>query len=167
MDSEKLENKAPNLRSAYELLGVDNIFDLQKRYTEEDQKLMKSNSWDYDNSDLVTNKVKHILEQVDASGLTEEEQEWRNEILWFWYHHAISCAIWLKQDKAAAQGYATKALELQGDDHPNQITRLLYLLVNDRYEEAKEWATNVKDEIEKETAKDIIEEWPSVKFQES
>ena len=167
MNIEK-ENKS-SLQDAYELLGVDNAFDLHRRYCEEDQKLMKSNQWDYDNQELVINKLKNVLEQVDVSKLSEEELEWHQEILWFWYHHAVSCAIWKKQDKMASQEYAAKALEHQLISQPdpekrNQITTLLSLLVNDKYEEAKQWAAQISIDYEKETAKDIIEEWPTVKF---
>ena len=165
------ENKIYSLQNAYKLLEVDNVFDLHKRYLEEDQKLMKSGQWDYDNPDLLVNKVKNILEQVDVSKLSEEELEWQQEILWFWYHHAISCAVFKKQDKTAAQKYATKALEHQLISQPdpekrNQITNLLYLLVNNRYEEAKEWAVQIKIDYEKDTAQSIIEEWPLLKFKE-
>ena len=72
--------------------------------------------------------MKDILESLDPVGLTTDEKEWRQEILWYWYHHAISCAIAGYQDKAAAQMYAAKALEFQSEGHPNQITRLLYSL---------------------------------------
>lgn len=170
-ENPETENKIPSIQSAYELLGVDNGFDLNKRYVEEDQKIAKSGQWDYDNPGLITNKIKNILEQMDPSGLAEEEQEWREEILWFWYHHAISCAIWKKQDKVAAQEYAAKALEHQLISQPdaekrNQITTLFSLLLNDKIEEAKEWAKNINDEVEEETAKDIIKEWPTLKFKE-
>lgn len=62
------------LRDAYLLLGAKTPQELDKKYTEEDQKLMKSNGWDYKNKDLAINKVKDILENCDQNLLTEEEK---------------------------------------------------------------------------------------------
>ena len=170
MMTENLENIS-RLQDAYDLLGVDNALDLSKRYTEEDRKLMKSGQWDYDNADLITNKMKGILEQIDPMELTDEEQEWLNEILWFWYHHAISCAVHRYQDKKSAQEYSVKALEYLELSQPdpedrNQITYLLFLLVNDKFDEAKSWTDKIIKDYERKTAHEIIEEWPSIKFKE-
>lgn len=147
------------IKEAYLLLGAKTPAELSRLYTVEDQKLMKSAFWDYNNPDLVTNKVKNILESADGSLLTENEKDWRKEILWFWYHHAISCAIWRYQDKEAAQLYSQKALEYQESDHPNHITRLLYFLVRDGLKEAKDWAQNIEKDPEKTTAQDLIKEY--------
>src|SRR3989344_5826429 len=147
MMTENLENIS-RLQDAYDLLGVDNALDLSKRYTEEDRKLMKSGQWDYDNADLITNKI-----------------------LWFWYHHAISCAVNRYQDKKSAQEYSVKALEYLELSQPdpedrNQITYLLFLLVNDKFDEAKSWTDKIIKDYERKTAHEIIEEWPSIKFKE-
>lgn len=147
------------IKEAYKLLEADTPLDLFSLYTEEDQKLMHSNSWDYDNENLITNKIKNILEKVDFSQLTAEEKKCCSEILWFWYHHAISFAVFQMKDKAKAIICAQKALDLQAKDNPNQITRLLYLLVNDKVNEAEEWAKEIKDEVEKQTAKQLIEQY--------
>ena len=91
--------------------------------------------------------------------------------MWFWYHHAVSCAIYKYQDKTAAKEYVEKASEhlLISQPDPekrNQITNLFYLLLDDKYEEAREWAANINKDYEKKTAQGIIEEWPSLKFKE-
>jgi hypothetical protein len=146
------------LKEAYLLLGAKTPLELSDLYSAEDQKLMKAGAWDYDNPNLIVNKVKTNLEFTDLATLSEEEKEWRKEILWFWYHHAISCAIWRYKDKQAAQAYSARALELQSDDHPNQITRLLYLLVRDQLPEAEAWAMTVNEE-EKDTAESLIKQY--------
>ena len=148
--------KSP-IKEAYLLLGAKTPLELSQLYTVEDQKLMKSNEWDYANPDLITNKIKDILERIDTDTLSEQEREWRGEILWFWHHHAISCAIARYKDKTQAQIFAAKALEVQPEDHPNKITRLLYLLVNDKLEEAETWVSKIEDEHEKSTARDLVE----------
>jgi len=151
--------KFNSIKEAYELLGTQNPVELSQLYDVEDQKLMKSGNWDYDNQDLITNKIKNILEKVDINTLTKEEREWTQEILWFWYHHAISCALWKKKDKEKAREYAKKALEFQDENHPNKLTKLLYLLVNNRFEEATIWSRTITTNPEKETAGDLLKEY--------
>jgi predicted Zn-dependent protease len=153
------QDKPSSLARVYEMLHATTPLEMSNNYTEEDQKLLKSGAWDYDNSELITNKVKVLLEQLDDTDLTEDERFWKNETLWFWYHHAISCAVWSKQDKEAAQQYSKKALELQPDDHPNKITRLLSYLVCDQLSEAEEWAEKIKEEPEKSTAASLLSEY--------
>lgn len=147
------------MKEAYLLLGAHTPLELSNLYTAEDQKLMRSGEWDYDNVDLIVNKAKEIIEGVDPGLLTEDESDWRKEILWFWYHHAMSCAIWRYKDKEAARVFAKKALEYQGEGHPNKITKLLDLLVNDQLEEAEAWVKTIKEESEKSTAEKLIEEY--------
>jgi len=162
--AERFDHEKSPLREVYLLLGAATPLELSNLYTEEDQKLMKSGSWDYDNPGLITNKVKDLLETADTELLTEEEKEWRQEILWFWHHHAISCAVWRHQDKAKAQEYAVKALEYQPEDHPNKITRLLALLIESKVQEAEEWAAGITEEPEKSTAMELLEDYKEKPF---
>lgn len=155
--------KSP-LKEAYVLLGAKTPLELSNLYSDEDQKLMGNHAWDYNNPNLITNKIKTIIEGVDFDNLTDEEKEWCNEILWFWYHHAISCAIWRHNDKPKAQEYATKAVNLQDTSHPNKITKLLYLLVHDKLEEAQEWEKSIPIDIEKGTAEGLIEDYKEGRF---
>ena len=147
------------LRGAYTLLSAQTPLELSNLYTAEDQKLMAAGTWDYNNPDLVVNKVKTTLEAVDQSILSEDEKEWRQEILWFWYHHAISCAIWRYKDRNAAQQYAEQALEHQPEGHPNQITKLLYFLTKNDVQEAEKWIKTIGEEPEKTTAAQLLENY--------
>lgn len=81
------------IRDAYELFGAKNAKEFHDLYVKEDQRLMKARKWDYDNPELLVNKAKNILESLNRSELDEGENEWVQEILWFWYHHAISAAL--------------------------------------------------------------------------
>jgi hypothetical protein len=154
--------KSP-MREAYLLLGAKTPLELSNLYAAEDQKLMPK-GWDYNNPELITNRIKEILEATDPHALTDEENEWRNNILWFWYHHAISCAIWRYKDKAAAQMYSARALEFQSEDHPNKITRLFYFLTRDQLEEAEKWAETIAEEPEKSTSTELLEEYRRGQF---
>ena len=157
--------KSP-IKEAYLLLVAKTPLELNRLYVVEDQKFMKSGTWDYDNPELVVNKIKDILESVGLENIPEDdrEREWAQEILWFWYHHAISCAVGRYKDKAKAQMYAAKALEIQPEDHPNKITRLLSLLVNNKLEEAEEWLAAINEDPEKTTGKELLENYKEGKF---
>lgn len=158
-DENKLIKFSP-IRDAYILLGAKTPLELSNLYSAEDQRLMKSHEWDYKNPDLVINKVKNILESVDNELLTDDEQEWKTEILWFWYHHAISTAIALYKDIDSAKEFSEKALQHQSYNHPNKITRLLNLLVNDKLDEAEEWTKTIDSQsVESSTAQDLIDNY--------
>jgi hypothetical protein len=157
------ENKDSRLKPVYELLNAKSPLEMSNLYSVEDQRLMKSDEWDYDNPELITNKVKALLEQINPGELTEEEAEWRNEVLWFWYHHAISDAI-RKGDQAAAQNYADTALKMQPEEHPNKITKLLYLLVHDNLPEAERCLEEITEEPEKSTAQDLVSHYKTEGF---
>ncbi len=153
------------LRAAYVLLCARTPLELSNLYSEIDQELMQSRQWDYANNQLITNQIKHILESIDPETLTEDEKNWRQEILWFWYHHAISCAVARYNDQEAAQGYARKALEMQSVDHPNQITRLLFYLVHDMLPEAEAHVAALADNHdEKDTAVAVLEHYKMTGF---
>lgn len=152
------------LESAYALAGIHDPLALHQAYVAEDQRLMKCGKWDYNNPNLLTNKIKKALIRIDPTTLSKEERRWRREILWFWFHHAVSCAIWIKKDREAARYYASEAVLCQGKDHPNQITRLLFLLVHERYDEAVSWASAITDNVERETATATLLEYQRGNF---
>lgn len=148
-----------SLQDAYTLVGATNIRELHRAFVDEDQRLMKSRAWDYDNPTLLTNRIKVILADLDLAVLSEEEREWCMEMLWLWHHHAISSAVWRQKDRAQARFHAAKALHYQCLGHPNRITQLLYLLVHDNLVEAEAWAAQITDEVEDETAASILREY--------
>ena len=88
----EFDPKVSLLIEAYELLGAISPFDLHKKYVEDDQIYFKNGKQDYNNPDLLFNKAKVLIESVGLENLKEKEEMWSREILWFWYHHAISSA---------------------------------------------------------------------------
>ncbi|MCK4918398.1 MAG: hypothetical protein KAS02_01270, partial [Candidatus Pacebacteria bacterium] len=88
-----------------------------------------------------------------------DEVFWIRNILWSWYHHAISCAIWRYHNKKKAQEYSKKALEYQFGNHPNKITKLFYLLTHNKLREAEIWSDGIITEPEKTTAKYLVKEF--------
>ena len=158
-ESQQFECDQSPLREAYTLLGASTPLELSNLYTAEDQILFTSGEWDYDNPELITNKIRSIIEQVGLDILASDEKDWAQEILWFWYHHAVSSAIWGHNDKAAAQKFSAQALAYQPEAHPNQITKLLYLLAYDHIDEAKAWALTISDDAERATSELLIAEY--------
>lgn len=152
-------NKSP-LRDVYRKYEVKHYFDLDDKYMEEDQRLMYAASWDYKNKKLLPNKIRLAIEKVGIENITDKEEKyWIQNMLWMWYHHAISCAVWRYGDKNAALKYSEKALELQPVPHPNKITKLLYHLVRDDLEAAEAHAKTIDTEPEKSTAQYTLEEY--------
>ena len=139
--------------------GATTPLEFHHKYVALDQKLMKNNRWDYTDQSLVVNQIKVRLEQLPDLILNDEEKAWRCEILWFWYHHAIGCAIWKKRDLRQARIFVQRALFYQGDKHPNQITKLFDLLLNDRFDKAKAWANAIVDPVEHQTAVNVLDWW--------
>lgn len=152
------------LKDAYELVGATSIRELHRAFVDEDQRLMKSRAWDYDNPALLTNRIKVILADLDLATLSEEEREWCLEMLWLWHHHAISSAVWRQKDRVQARFHAAEAMRYQCKGHPNRITRLLYFLVHDNLAEAEAWATQITDEVEGETAAALLCEYKERRF---
>ncbi|MFA7285377.1 MAG: hypothetical protein WC011_00810 [Candidatus Paceibacterota bacterium] len=155
------KNESP-LHSIYSTFDVLNSAELHDLYFQEDQRLMDSYSWDYEDSDLIINKIKNLIENVGDIGLTKEEKDTKESILWFWYHHATSCALFQKKDKEKAKLYSTKALEYKDNRNSNQITKLLYFLANDDLTEATNWADNIENPTEKQTALSLIKDYKSL-----
>lgn len=155
------------LQEAYALLRASSPHELASKFIQEDQKLLRSQQWDYKNPELVLNKVKELVESaVDsecAAGDRESEDDLKT-ILWFWYHHATGYAIWENKDKEKALEFSAKALKYQTADNPNQITRLLHLLIRGEEKEANAWLETVVNEPDKAAALGIMKEYQDGNF---
>lgn len=149
------------LKEAYALLQASSPSDLARKFIEEDQRLLKAQQWDYTNRELVLNKVKEIVERRVEGGLVTDDKDMieLRDILWFWYHHATGLAIWGQKNKTEALEFSDKALKYQTSDNPNQITRLLYLLVRDKKTEATVWLDTLSNESERTVSLGIMKEY--------
>lgn len=142
------------------MLDAKTPLELYKKYCIEDQKLFTAQPplWDYDDPDQVPNKVRAMLEVAGTERLTEDEVEWRNQIIWFWYHHAISVAGW-KRDKDKQRYFSEKAMEYE--DPSNMLTRTMFYLVHDRVEDAEEWVRSKEGDADFDTAQEMLENYKS------
>lgn len=145
------------IKEVYRILDVGNVDELYNAYLAEDQNIVASKHADYHDPSLKTNQIKNILETVDARKLSAREKNERRLILWLWYHHAISYAVWGERNKGRAKRYSSLALRHQPQNHSNRITRMLYLLVRDRLRDAKILLASITDATEKKTARELIQ----------
>lgn len=147
------------------MFSCTEMFELIEKNNKADQKLMYADEWDYKDTGQLPNKIREALEKVDVATITDPyEKEWYPHILWLWYHHAISCALWKHGNKNDALEYSEKALSIQPKDHPNKITKLLYLLIREDLEEAEKWAKTIETEPEKTTAQHDIDKYKNGNF---
>ena len=138
---------------------VRNVIALEQKCRDSDQRRMRSLKWDYTKDSLDT-RIVFDLVQVPQTELTPDEN-WRvNQMIWLWYHHAVSCAISRHKDRKKALEFVNKALEYQAriKDHPNKITPLFKLLLLGKLDEAKNFAKE-PDFADRDLAKDLIEDW--------
>ena len=156
IDKDEFDIKKSPLKKAFKLLNARNLKELYDNYLERDQELIKRGTLDYEDPESMTTKIKNILENVDDGRLSKKEKEYKWDILWLWYHHGISYAVWHYIDKKKALIYSAAALKYQGKDHPNKITPLLYFLIRDQLPKAEKLLKIIKNESEKSTAKKLV-----------
>lgn len=155
-----------NIEELFSRFGVANFWELYLKFLEEDKKLFVSGPWDDEDQSLLVNQIKTTLEAIDPSHAKKNgiDLEGYTDTLWLWYHHAISTAIWRKKDRALAQRYADRAVELQGSDPYNKLTKLLQLLAYDRLVDAKLYIKSITEEPERTSAHELIEEYERGEF---
>jgi hypothetical protein len=145
-------------REAPDFFKANTFKELHEAYVIEDQKLFKNREWDPHNPNLIINEIAHLFMRINPEELDSSDREWWAETLWFWYHHAISYALW-RRNKKLAHEYATYALRYQQDDHPNKITKLLWMLTRDDLTGAQKWAAQIPPELDRELAFELISDY--------
>lgn len=101
---------------------------------------MNANAWDYQDRAQPLNQATPWLLAVDQKLLRPDDAYLVREMLWMWYHHAVSCALFRHFDKAAAKMFVREAMSHQNIDCPNRITMLFYiLLIDDDVDAARRW----------------------------
>lgn len=148
-----------NMSDICSVLGVRTPKELDTLFTELDQSEMKKGSYDYEDENLLLNKIKKHLETFDPETLNEEELKWRNEMLWLWNHHAAGMALLGHKDHETARNFAEEALSYMPEDHPNKITKLLYFLSCGDVTGAENWIQNEVSDSEKNAVLDAIQNY--------
>ena len=104
--NEPLETRPKTLGDICAEHGVETARQLDQFVTEMDQELMKKQAWDYANPGFPNNVIVANLERVDQRHFSPIAKFWVNQIIWFWYHHAISCAREMYRSPTRALAFA-------------------------------------------------------------
>lgn len=139
--------------------SVQTVAELAQLADDDDQRLMRSLEWDYE-VDALHTQIVNDLKRVPRKELVGDEKWQVEQVIWFWYHHATSCAIYRHNNRKKALNFVQKALQYQTriPDHENKVTLLLHLLLKGKLSEAKALVPTMhKDEIE--TGRELVEEW--------
>ena len=148
-----------DLEQLLQRFGVTTSKELYLAFQAEDQRTFVDRQWDYNNPDLLINKIKQAVDMVANQDLHEDDTYWLREIRWLWHHHAISCACARYQSREMAQYHSGMALKYLDQLLGNKITKLLYLLVRGRVVEAELWAEGIECEVESETARACLDDY--------
>ena len=98
------KNRSPNeSKRAFDLLGVNDFHSLNYAYTLEDQRLGKAEIGMTKTRSSSRIGYGIFLKASIPWHATENDRVWWRVILWFWYHHAISCAIWKRKNRELAR----------------------------------------------------------------
>lgn len=151
----------------YVKLGASTPLELSNKFTELDQKQMESGGYDYADKESAVNELKARLEELDPASLTEEENEWRDEMLWLWHHHAAGFALF-SGHREDAQRLIETALSYQAADHPNKFSGLILLMAHDDVEAAEEYISTaiLPDSVEYQGALGVLESFKQLRKQE-
>ncbi len=156
LNTERKQNDFEALYKSFNVKDTEELYDL---FFTEDQKALDNGSWDYNDSQSIVNKIKSAIELHGLNNINTKDLILIKNILWLWYHHATSVALFNTKDKKSAQDFVSKALDYKSNENPNQITELLNLLANEKIEEAKDYLNLIKDENEKQTASNLVNDY--------
>ncbi len=138
---------------------VTDLYDLHSLYHQLDQEAITNGTFDYTDSSLRLNKIKNALLEIDCQNLKATEGKIIKSILWLWYHHATTVAIWQRKDIKQARIFCKHACEYLYSDHPNTITPMISMLLEHNIQSAKEWYETKVAEVEKPYARHLLDEY--------
>ncbi|MFW5704056.1 MAG: hypothetical protein ACOCXQ_04410 [Patescibacteria group bacterium] len=95
--------------------------------------------------------IVQILESIDLTSLTTQQQEDIYYMLHMYYHHQISVQMIWNHDHNASKAMYEKAMKYHLPENPNRVTQFLGYLINDDIESAKQWIEVYKLDMEKES----------------
>lgn len=146
--------------------GVEDVYELAELYRQRDQENILNQIYDITNDSLVHNAIKNALLSIGLSDLPDDEQKMVKDILWLWFHHAATIALWQQHDLLLARTYCDTALLYLYPEHPNRITPMLGMLLHGDIDGAKKWAREEVGEIEREYADYLLAEYEKGTFNE-
>lgn len=126
---------------------VKDFDELNRLFMSHDQADITNQTYDIDDQSAITNQIKDALLQLDLDSLEQEDRDTAYHILWLWHHHACTAAMWQLGDFSRAKELCATALSYIHKENPNKMTKLIWLLLHHKTEEAKTW---YEQEVSKE-----------------
>lgn len=158
--------KKKNLQKICDEFKVKDVYELNKLNLKHDQKAIKEGFFNEKDPNLLNNRIKEKLLKLNLRELEKQEKELVQSILWLWYHHATTIAIWKDKDLSKAKKLCKKAMKYLYPNHPNKITPMIEMLLHGKIEEAKKWNKEEVNEAEKEYANHLLSEYKKGTFKE-
>lgn len=155
-----------NLQEICNEFGIKDLYELDKLHLKHDQKAIKGGFFNENDADLLNNKIKKRLLELDLEELEKQEKQIVQSTLWLWYHHATTVAIWRDGDLKKARKHCRRAMEYLYPEHPNRITPMIQMLLHGKIEEARKWNEEEVNEVEKEYAVHLLNEYEKGTFNE-
>jgi hypothetical protein len=147
--------------------GVADVYELAQLHLKHDQDSVHKEIYDIESTLLIHNKIKEALVSIDLSQLSADERRVIKSILWLWYHHATTIAIWQKGDLPLARKLCDTALSYLYPEHPNRITPMLCMLLHGKIDESRMWVSKEVGANERAYAEYLLLEFERGVFTEN
>ncbi len=140
----------------FERFGVHNMKELDDKIFEPAIRVMlNDNEWDFNDEELVPNKIKALLENCHEK-MTDEEQFYINHMIWSWHQHATIMALRI-YDIDDAKKFFAEASTFKA--HHDDLTKILEFMTNGRIDSAQNYANHMEQPELKPDALEIIRDY--------
>ncbi|MDB5239225.1 MAG: hypothetical protein JWO00_560 [Candidatus Parcubacteria bacterium] len=147
--------------------GVTTFRALVEKYVLNDRALHAQGKWDPRNPNLIVNKIKSCLIDMDPVYLPEVHSDYRADILWSWYRKAIP-SVWMMHESIAGEKhelacmYLSELMQMEWSadqkrqlEHA-QLARIWLFLHHGDHEEAEQWIPTLKSLDHQKMAREVL-----------
>jgi hypothetical protein len=145
--------------------GCSDVYELNALNLSYDQELVRRNAFSLIDKTFTNNQIKEDLLGVDVSYLPEFERRVVQNMLWLWFQHATTVAIWKESNLDLARELCARAVSYLYPTHPNKITYMIDMLLRHDVEGAKKWLGSEVSEVEREYGEYLLKEYEKGVFQ--
>jgi hypothetical protein len=135
------------------------VYELNTLNLSSDQDLVRRNAFSLTDKTLINNQIKDDLLTINFQSLPEHEMNVVKNILWLWFQHATTIAIWKERNLDLARELCTKAISYLYPSHPNKITYMIDMLLRDDVVGARRWLVSEVNDVEKEYGEYLLKEY--------
>lgn len=154
-----MSEKRTTLSKVCKEFQVQDVYELSHIFLEYDQQAIKNETFNGYDSSTTLNKIKNCLLLLDLEAMDSEERKTVQNMLWLWFHHATTVAIWKEKNIPRARELCQIALQYLFPEHPNKITPMIWMLLSKDIEGAKKWNETEVGPHEKKYAEHLLDEY--------